>query len=142
MGKFRLELDRPRPGKQAGLEMYNGYWADGAPTTSPLNRAWDLSKPLTVTARYAVPLNKADRTKADRTLVRFEMPRVGFPEAGVIERTTALTQISADVMREAIEHERSVGEVIREPQASEPWPFSSAVVSSSSAELVGLSYRE
>ena len=56
--------------------MYNGYWADGASTTSPLTRAWDLGKPLIVTARYAVPPNKGDRT-----LVRFEMPRVRFPEA-------------------------------------------------------------
>src|SRR5262249_39523548 len=27
VGKFRLQLDRPRPGKKAVLEMYNGYWA-------------------------------------------------------------------------------------------------------------------
>ncbi len=49
---------------------------------------------------------------------------VGFPEAGVIERTAALTQISNDTVREAIEHERTVGEVVREPQADEPWLYS------------------
>ena len=42
---------------------------------------------------------------------------VGFPEAGVVERTAELTQISADVVREAVEHERTAGEVVREPQA-------------------------
>src|SRR5436190_906852 len=75
VGKFRLELERPRPGQQAVLETYNGYWADGAATPSP--RTWDLGQPLTVAVRYAVPPNQADRT-----LVRFEMPRTGFPEAG------------------------------------------------------------
>ncbi|MBI3862979.1 MAG: hypothetical protein HY290_13895 [Planctomycetia bacterium] len=77
VGKFRIELDRPRPGQQAVLEMSNGYWAEGAATTSPLTRAWDLGQPLIVTARYAVP-----PTKADLTLLRFEMPGAGFPEAG------------------------------------------------------------
>jgi hypothetical protein len=78
VGKFRLELERPRPGQEALLETYNGFWADGAVTpSSPLSRRWDLGKPLTVTVRYAVPPNKADRT-----LVRFEMPGIGFPEAG------------------------------------------------------------
>ena len=48
---------------------------------------------------------------------------VGFPEAGVVERTANLTQISADVVREAIEHEREAGEFVREPQADEPWLY-------------------
>jgi exodeoxyribonuclease V alpha subunit len=48
---------------------------------------------------------------------------VGFPEAGVVERTAALTQISADTVREAIEHEREAGEIVREPQADEPWLY-------------------
>ena len=48
---------------------------------------------------------------------------VGFPEAGVIERTVDLTQISTDVVRAAVEHEREAGEVVREPQADEPWLY-------------------
>src|SRR5207247_9051122 len=47
----------------------------------------------------------------------------GFPEAGVIERTADLTQISTDVVRAAVEHEREAGEVVREPQADEPWLY-------------------
>src|SRR5439155_23130221 len=48
---------------------------------------------------------------------------VGFPEAGVVERTAALTQISAAVVREAVESERTAGEALREPQADEPWLY-------------------
>src|SRR5262245_52986343 len=48
---------------------------------------------------------------------------VGFPEAGVIERTVDLTQISTDIVRAAVEHEREAGDVVREPQADEPWLY-------------------
>src|SRR5205823_7207078 len=48
---------------------------------------------------------------------------VGFPESGVVERTANLTQISADVVREAIEYERAAGEFVREPKADEPWLY-------------------
>src|SRR5439155_3948160 len=48
---------------------------------------------------------------------------VGFPEAGVVERTANLTQISAEVVTEAIEHERTTGDVVREPKADEPWLY-------------------
>jgi exodeoxyribonuclease V alpha subunit len=43
---------------------------------------------------------------------------VGFPEAGVIERTADLTQISTDIVRAAVEHEREAGEVVRENRGS------------------------
>jgi exodeoxyribonuclease V alpha subunit len=64
-----------------------------------------------------------------RAAVRFVLQEmsgeghVGFPESGVVERTAALTQISADTVRDAIEHERTAGEVVREPQADEPWLY-------------------
>jgi exodeoxyribonuclease V alpha subunit len=48
---------------------------------------------------------------------------VGFPESGVVERTANLTQISGDVVRNAIEHERTAGDVVREPKADEPWLY-------------------
>src|SRR5207247_7219004 len=38
---------------------------------------------------------------------------VGFPEAGVIERTVDLTQISTEIVRQAVEHEREAGDVVR-----------------------------
>src|SRR5262249_626382 len=58
-----------------------------------------------------------------RAAVRFVLQElsgeghVGYPESGVVERTAALTQISPEVVGEAIEHERTAGEVVREPQA-------------------------
>jgi exodeoxyribonuclease V alpha subunit len=39
----------------------------------------------------------------------------GFPEAGVIERTVALTGIDEAVIGQAVEHQREAGEVVREP---------------------------
>jgi exodeoxyribonuclease V alpha subunit len=51
----------------------------------------------------------------------------GFPESGVLERTVELTGISADVVRDAVEHERAEGELIREaqegPAGQEDWLF-------------------
>jgi exodeoxyribonuclease V alpha subunit len=64
-----------------------------------------------------------------RAAVRFVLHQlsgeghVGYPEAGVVERTTALTQIATDVVHEAIEHERTAGDVVREPLADEPWLY-------------------
>jgi exodeoxyribonuclease V alpha subunit len=48
---------------------------------------------------------------------------VGFPEGGVIDRTANLIQVSAETVREAIEHEREAGEIVREPLADEPWLY-------------------
>lgn len=55
---------------------------------------------------------------------------VGFPEEGVIERTAALTQIGTDVIRDAIDHERQSGEMVREESspaaaggAADPWLY-------------------
>jgi exodeoxyribonuclease V alpha subunit len=65
-----------------------------------------------------------------RAAVRFVLQElsgdghVGFPEAGVVEKTVNLTQISADTVHEAVEHERTAGDVVREPQADEPWLYS------------------
>ncbi len=51
----------------------------------------------------------------------------GFPEAGVVERTGELTQIGAEVVTAAVEHERAEGELVREVQdtgaGEEPWLF-------------------
>lgn len=65
-----------------------------------------------------------------RAAVRFVLHQlggdghVGYPEYGVIERTVALTQIDETVVREAIEHERAAGEIVREPQTEGPWLYS------------------
>ncbi len=64
-----------------------------------------------------------------RAAVRFVLQElsgeghVGYPESGVVARTAALTQISPEVVHEAIEHERTAGEIVREPLADEPWLY-------------------
>jgi exodeoxyribonuclease V alpha subunit len=64
-----------------------------------------------------------------RAVVRFVLNElstqghVGFPEAGVVDRAAELTQINADIIRDAIEHERQSGEIVREPLADEPWLY-------------------
>jgi len=45
---------------------------------------------------------------------------VGFPEAGVVERTTALTGIDPAIIRQAIDSELQAGELVREEQAIQP----------------------
>ncbi len=51
---------------------------------------------------------------------------VGFPEEGVVERTAALTQIAPEVIRDAIEHERQAGEVVREDRIEPDAPARAA----------------
>src|SRR5581483_8746786 len=48
---------------------------------------------------------------------------VGFPEAGVVERTAELTEIPREVITAAVEAERQDGELVREPGGEEPWLY-------------------
>jgi exodeoxyribonuclease V alpha subunit len=48
---------------------------------------------------------------------------VGFPEAGVLERTASLTGIPDEVLAAAVEAERQAGDVVREPAGEEPWLY-------------------
>jgi exodeoxyribonuclease V alpha subunit len=48
---------------------------------------------------------------------------VGFPEAGVVEATVALTEIGQEVVTAAVETEREAGDVVREPGGDEPWLY-------------------
>jgi exodeoxyribonuclease V alpha subunit len=48
---------------------------------------------------------------------------VGFPEAGVRERTAALTGIPPEVIADAVEAERQAGDLVREPAGDEPWLY-------------------
>src|SRR5262249_16765408 len=43
--------------------------------------------------------------------------------AAVIDRTAELTQIGHEVVTAAVEHERTEGEVVREPEGDEPWLY-------------------
>jgi exodeoxyribonuclease V alpha subunit len=66
------------------------------------------------------------RARAALRFVLQELSReghVGFPEAGVKERTAALTGIPPEVIAEAVEAERQAGDLVREPAGDEPWLY-------------------
>ena len=109
-GEQAIELVRDNPYRLA-----TDIWGVGFQTADELASRLGISResPLRARAavRYVLHVLSSDG-------------HVGFPESGVIERTAALTQISSDTVREAIEHEREAGEVVREPQADEPWLYS------------------
>jgi exodeoxyribonuclease V alpha subunit len=48
---------------------------------------------------------------------------VGFPEAGVIERTAELLDVPREIVIAAVEAERESGEVVRETATPEPWLY-------------------
>ena len=48
---------------------------------------------------------------------------VGYPEAAVVERTAALTDIPGEVVHAAVEQERGAGDLVREPGGEEPWLY-------------------
>jgi exodeoxyribonuclease V alpha subunit len=109
-GDQAIELVRDNPYRLA-----TDIWGVGFHTADELAGRLGISRESPLRARAAV------------RFVLHELSgegHVGFPESGVIERTAALTQITSDTVREAIEHERSAGEVVREPQADEPWLYS------------------
>ena len=45
---------------------------------------------------------------------------VAYPEVGVLEKTAELTQISREILADAVEQERQAGDLVREPNAEEP----------------------
>lgn len=47
----------------------------------------------------------------------------GFPEQQVIDRTAELTSIDPAIVRDAVEHQRTEGELVREPDGEEPWLY-------------------
>lgn len=66
---IQLQMENVEAGKQANVEMYNGYisTSDGDATTSVWN---DVSKPLKLKIRY----NDTKYLKFDRTVIRLKLP--------------------------------------------------------------------
>ncbi len=63
---------------------------------------------------------------------------VGYPEAGVVERTKALTKIETDVLAAAVEHELAEKEIVREAVGQEPWLYLRALFVAESGVACGL----
>lgn len=76
--KVRIESVKPQRGAKARIELYNGVIldpADAAPAAdSPTVRTWDRGAPLVLTVRAAL----TKRYKADRTVLRFQLPDAAF----------------------------------------------------------------
>jgi exodeoxyribonuclease V alpha subunit len=64
-----------------------------------------------------------------RAAIRFVLQQltseghVGFPEEAVIEKTATLTNIDATILREAVAHQVTEQELIRETGGDEPWLY-------------------
>ncbi len=70
----RVESERPQPGKQGRIEIYNGSILSPANSSSAGQCSWDLSEPLSLKILYSTPRP----SKADRTVLRFQVPGSAF----------------------------------------------------------------
>lgn len=52
-----------------------------------------------------------------------EQGHVGYPEDAVIDQTAELTDIGREIVTAAVEHERTEGDIVREPEGDEPWLY-------------------
>lgn len=67
---LRVELQQPMVGRQAQVAAYNGDLLASAEPSATQTCNWDVSQPLTLRVRYSKPSPQ----KADRTMLRFELP--------------------------------------------------------------------
>jgi hypothetical protein len=120
---LRVESTRPNTDRKAEIELYNGILLD--PTEkSPYRRVWDSSKPLSLKVRYNVP----QRSKVDRTVLRFQLPDAAFgvaiedllandcvyvPDAGVFVTRMPAPVTLADYLQK-IAGQKTVLERVRE----------------------------
>ncbi|MFL5329859.1 MAG: ATP-dependent RecD-like DNA helicase [Gemmataceae bacterium] len=76
--------------------------------------------------KLGIPAESPQRARAALRFVLQELSgegHVGFPETGVLEQTAGLTNIPRDVLQSAVEDEIAAGDVVREPNADEPWLY-------------------
>ena len=108
-GERAIELVRANPYRLA-----TDIWGVGFQTADELagRLGIDRSSPLRARAALRYVLQKLSNEG-----------HVGFPEAGVIQRTAALTGIDATVVSEACEQERVAGELVREAVDGEVWLY-------------------
>jgi exodeoxyribonuclease V alpha subunit len=108
-GERSIELVRANPYRLA-----TDIWGVGFQTADELagRLGIDRSSPLRARAALRYVLQKLSNEG-----------HVGFPEAGVIQRTAALTGIDATVVGEACEQERAAGELVREAVDGEVWLY-------------------
>jgi exodeoxyribonuclease V alpha subunit len=108
-GEQALELVRANPYRLAA-----DVWGFGFKTADELAGRLGIDRASPLRARAALRY----------VLQQFSQEgHVGFPEAGVVDRTVELTGISHDVVTAAVELERNAGDLVREPGGEEPWLY-------------------
>ncbi len=73
-GEFRVEIAPDAAAKPVTIRTYNGLFLDADNSGVSCRQTWDPRTPLQIRLRYSVPR----RSKADRTLLRFELPAGAF----------------------------------------------------------------
>lgn len=108
-GNQAIELVRENPYRLA-----TDIWGVGFRTADELAERLGIARDSPLRARAAVRYVLSELSHEGH---------VGFPETGVVERTAELLQVDAAIVRDAIEHELSAGEIVREPLAEAPWLY-------------------
>ncbi len=108
-GDQAIDIVRANPYRLA-----SDIWGVGFKTADELGERLGIDRASPLRARAAVRYVLQELS---------DEGHVGYPEEGVLERTSKLTQIGREVVHAAVEHERSAGEVVREPNGSEPWLY-------------------
>jgi exodeoxyribonuclease V alpha subunit len=108
-GDQAIELVRANPYRLA-----TDIWGVGFHTADELAERLGIDRASPLRARAAVRYVLQELSKEGH---------VGYPEAAVVSRTAELTHIDLEVAKEAIEHQRQQGELVRQPVSDEPWLF-------------------
>jgi exodeoxyribonuclease V alpha subunit len=119
-GERAIDLVRENPYRLA-----SDIWGVGFKTADELAEKLGVDRASPLRARAAVGYVMKELS---------DDGHVGFPEAGVVERTTALTSIDLAIIRQAVDNELQAGELVRDPTPSplggrepesalEPWLY-------------------
>lgn len=108
-GDKAIELVRENPYRLA-----TDVWGIGFKTADELAGRLGIEKTSPLRARAAVRFVLQELSHEGH---------VGFPEAGVIERTGQLLGVAREIVVAAVEAERETGDVVREVSTPEPWLY-------------------
>ena len=121
---LRIELEKPRPGERAFIDLYNGTFIEGPNPSDAEVYTWDMAGPARFTMRYT----KLRTGKTDRSIIRIHLPEGGCGVAvedaikagGVYVRdlglyvTTATAPQSLAEYRDSIATRKTILERVRE----------------------------
>jgi exodeoxyribonuclease V alpha subunit len=108
-GDKAVELVRENPYRLA-----TDVWGIGFKTADELAGRLGIEKASPLRARAALQFVLQELSHEGH---------VGYPEAGVIERTAQLLDVPREIVIAAVEAERETGEVVRETATLEPWLY-------------------